>query len=91
VKRIRGPAQGRRKRRLGIASRTADTSFASQVLAGSIEERSVPSVLSFDIQQRDGRWAIIDLIGKKGGIRTVPMPGWAQVAVDTWRKSLARG
>jgi site-specific recombinase XerD len=36
------------------------------------------------IQQRDGRWALVDLIGKGQRIRTVPMPGWAKVAVDSW-------
>jgi integrase len=39
-----------------------------------------------DIQQRDGRWVISDLLGKHGRIRTVPMPGWAKV-VDVWLAS----
>jgi hypothetical protein len=26
------------------------------------------------IQQRDGRWCVVDLVGKKGHVRTVPMP-----------------
>ena len=37
-----------------------------------------------DIQQRDGRWCIVDLAGKGNRIRTVPMPSWAKVAVDEW-------
>lgn len=36
------------------------------------------------IQQRDGRWAIPDLVGKGGRIRTVPMPAWCKCAMDVW-------
>ena len=35
-----------------------------------------------DIQQRDGRWCIVDQAGKGNRIRTVPMPPWAKAAVD---------
>jgi len=31
------------------------------------------------IQQRDGRWVLVDLIGKGGRIRSVPMPGFAKL------------
>jgi integrase/recombinase XerD len=37
-----------------------------------------------DIQQRDGRWVIIDLVGKHGRVRSVPVPPWVKVAVDEW-------
>lgn len=33
---------------------------------------------------RDGRWCIVDLVGKHGRIRTVPMLNWAKSAVDHW-------
>jgi integrase len=41
------------------------------------------------IQQRDARWVIVDMSGKGGRIRTVPMPSWAKVALDEW--SVAAG
>jgi hypothetical protein len=32
--------------------------------------------LTFDhLQQREGHWAIVDLIGKAGRIRTIPLQG----------------
>jgi integrase len=37
-----------------------------------------------DIQQRDGRWAIVDLRGKHGRLRTVAVPSWVKQAVDLW-------
>lgn len=36
------------------------------------------------IQQREGRWVIVDLEGKGSRIRSVPMPAWAKAAVDAW-------
>jgi hypothetical protein len=36
------------------------------------------------IQQRDGRWCIVDLLGKHGRIRTTPVPNWVKVAIDAW-------
>jgi integrase len=37
------------------------------------------------IQLREEHWAIVDLLGKAGHIRTVPIPGWVKVAVDEWK------
>jgi site-specific recombinase XerC len=37
-----------------------------------------------DVQMRQGHWAIVDLIGKGGHIRTVPIPAWAKAALDEW-------
>lgn len=36
------------------------------------------------IQQREGRWVIVDLIGKRNKMRSVPMPSWAKYAVDAY-------
>ena len=37
-----------------------------------------------DLQMRQGHWAVVDLIGKGGHIRTVPVPGWVKSALDQW-------
>src|ERR1035438_9074383 len=29
-------------------------------------------------------WCIVDLVGKHGRVRTIPMPTWVKVAIDTW-------
>jgi integrase len=55
------------------------------VLIGCGLRRSEAVRLAFaHIQQRDGRWCVVDLTGKKGRVRTVPMPAWAKLAIDTW-------
>ena len=37
-----------------------------------------------EIQMRQGHWVVVDLIGKGGHIRTVPIPAWAKTALDQW-------
>ena len=37
-----------------------------------------------EVQQRDSRWVIVDLRGKHGRIRTVPVPAWVKQALDGW-------
>jgi len=41
--------------------------------------------LNFDhLQRREDHWAIVDLVGKGGHIRTVPMPDWVKQTIDDW-------
>jgi len=40
-----------------------------------------------DIQMRQGHWAVVDLIGKGGHIRTVPIPAWVKTALDQWTRA----
>ena len=45
------------------------------------------------IQQREGRWVIVDLVGKRSKTRSVPMPSWAKGAIDayTMRAGISTG
>src|SRR5271156_1118228 len=55
------------------------------VLLGCGLRRSECAALTFGhVQQRDGRWCIVDLVGKHGRVRTIPMPAWVKVAIDAW-------
>jgi integrase len=58
------------------------------VLIGCGLRRSEASGLTFEhVQQRDGRWVLVDLIGKRDKIRSVPMPNWIKAAIDEWSKA----
>jgi site-specific recombinase XerD len=55
------------------------------VLLGCGLRRSEMAALTLKhIQQRDNRWCIVDLVGKHGRVRTIPMPTWVKVAIDAW-------
>src|ERR1700683_4377261 len=49
------------------------------VLLGCGLRRSEVAALTFThVQQRDGRWCIVDMVGKHGRVRTAPMPTWVK-------------
>ena len=52
----------------------------------TVEEARVLCIdLNLDhMQRREDHWAIVDLVGKGGHIRTVPMPGWVKQTIDQW-------
>jgi site-specific recombinase XerD len=55
------------------------------VLSGCALRRSeLASLESRDIQQRDGRWVFVDLVGQGKRVRTVPIPPFVKVATDAW-------
>ena len=44
-----------------------------------------------EIQMRQGHWAVVDLVGKGGHIRTVPIPNWVKAALDQWTRQPRSG
>lgn len=55
------------------------------VLLGCGLRRAEAAALEWrHIQQREGRWVIVDLVGKRGKLRSVPMPAWAWAALEAW-------
>jgi integrase len=55
------------------------------LLVGCGLRRSEAAALDVgQIQQREGRWVIPDLLGKHGRLRTIPVPAWVKQAIDDW-------
>jgi len=75
-----------------VLSRTFGTSLRAKrdyamlvILFGCGLRRSELVGLEMDeVQMRQGHWAVVDLIGKGGHIRTVPIPVWLKAALDGW-------
>ena len=61
-----------------------DRAIIAVLLGCGLRRSEVAALTMAHIQQRDGRWCIVDLVGKHGRVRTVPMPTWVKVAIDTW-------
>jgi len=58
------------------------------LMIGAGLRRSEVAKLHFEqLQQREGRWVIPDLVGKGNRTRTVPVPAWAKGALDEWTKT----
>src|SRR5262249_14246618 len=43
-----------------------------------------PISVSTHLQRREDRWVIVDLVGKGGHVRPVPVPGWVKQFLDEW-------
>jgi integrase/recombinase XerD len=55
------------------------------ILIGTGIRREEVCTLTFEhLQERDGRTVLLDLKGKGGRLRTVPVPTWTKQAVDSW-------
>lgn len=64
-----------------------DRAILALMLGGGLR-RSEVAELTFDkIQQREGRWVIVDLKGKGNRVRTIPIPPWCKVAIDQWAEA----
>jgi len=51
-------------------------------LACGLRRHEAVSLVFGHMQQREEHWAIIDLKGKGGHTRIIPMPGWAKELLD---------
>ena len=61
-----------------------DRAILAVLLGCGLRRSEVAALTMGHVQQRDGRWCIVDLRGKHGRVRTVPMPTWVKVAIDAW-------
>jgi integrase len=64
-----------------------DRAILGLMIGAGLRRSEVASLTFEHIQQREGRWAIVDLVGKHGRIRTVPVPSWCKVALDRWQQA----
>src|SRR5713226_7788703 len=61
-----------------------DRAILAVLLGCGLRRSEVAALTLTHVQQRDGRWCIVDLVGKHGRLRTIPMPTWVKVAQDAW-------
>ena len=61
-----------------------DQAILAVLLGCGLRRRELAELNVAHLQRRDEHWAIIDLVGKGGHVRTVPIPEWVKNAVDVW-------
>jgi site-specific recombinase XerD len=58
------------------------------VLLGAGLRRSECADLTFEhVQQREDRWVLVDIVGKRNKVRSVPLPSWVKLAIDEWAEA----
>ena len=61
-----------------------DYAILALLLGCGLRRRELIELSLDHVQRREEHWAIVDLVGKGGHIRTVPMPDWVKEAIDLW-------
>ena len=54
------------------------------ILGCGLRRRELTELTIDHFQRREDHWAIVDLIGKGGHVRTIPVPSWVTGTVDDW-------
>src|SRR5436309_12499521 len=65
-----------------------DRAILAVLLGCGLRRSEVAALTVAHVEQRDGRWCIVDLVGKHGRVRTIPMPTWVKVAQDAWTSNV---
>ena len=64
-----------------------DRALLAVLLACGLRRHEVAGLTVDHLQQREGQWAIVDLRGKAGHVRTIPVPDWVYGLLDDWTKA----
>jgi integrase len=72
------------KRAGGVAVRVAAATMLAILLGCGLRRSELVHLTVEHLQRREDHWAIVDLIGKDGHIRIVPVPGWIKSSIDAW-------
>jgi integrase len=64
--------------------RKRDRAILSLLLACGLRRGEVAALQLDDIQRREHHWAIVNLAGKGGHVRTVPVPDWVTRTIREW-------
>src|ERR1700694_5692768 len=66
-----------------------NSALLALLLACGLRRHEAVSLRLDDLQQREEHWAIVDLLGKGGHVRTVPVPDWVRSELDDWLAAAA--
>jgi site-specific recombinase XerD len=61
-----------------------DHAVLAVLLGCGLRRSELAELVVEKIQMRQGHWVIVDLVGKGGHVRTVPIPLWVKAALDRW-------
>jgi site-specific recombinase XerD len=61
-----------------------DRALLATLLGCGLRRRELAELDFGHLQRRDEHWAIVDLVGKGGHIRTIPVPDWVKQVTDEW-------
>jgi site-specific recombinase XerD len=64
-----------------------DRAILAVLLGCGLRRSEVVHLEVVHMQQREEHWAVVDLVGKGGHVRTVPVPNWVKKRIDEWTRA----
>ena len=61
-----------------------DGAILGLLLGCGLRRSELVGLMLDQLQMREGRWVVVDLIGKGRRLRTVPVPSWSKQLLDAW-------
>jgi site-specific recombinase XerD len=61
-----------------------DRALLALPLACGLKRHEAVALTLDHLQQREDHWDVVDLVGKAGQVRTVPVPGWVRCELERW-------
>ena len=61
-----------------------DYAILALLVGCALRRRELAALEVSDLQEREGRWVIADMLGKGNRIRTVAVPVWVKLALNNW-------
>jgi integrase len=61
-----------------------DGAMLGLLLGCGLRRSEVVSLNLDQLQSREGRWVIVNLVGKGKRLRTIPVPSWSKELLDAW-------
>jgi site-specific recombinase XerD len=64
-----------------------DKAILTILLSCGLRREEAASLTFEHIQQRENRWVIVDLVGKRNSMRSIPMPDLCKGMIDQWAEA----
>lgn len=81
---INTPVGRYHREEIPLSKAKRDQAVLAVMIGTGLRRAEVASLKWEQIQKRDGRWAIINLVGKGARVRSVGIPPWVKGALDSW-------
>lgn len=61
-----------------------DRALLAVLIGAGLRREEMQNLTVEHLQQREGRWCIVDIRGKRNKVRTVPIAAWTKALIDRW-------
>jgi site-specific recombinase XerD len=65
-----------------------DRALLAMLIGAGLRREELAGLTIAHLAQRDGRWCVVDIRGKRNRLRTVPIAAWVKALIDRWTQAV---